>query len=645
MCGFAGIFHYSDLSKEVDAQICQRMTDSLAHRGPDDSGVFFSGPITLGHRRLSILDLSERGKQPMADDTKQCWIVFNGEIYNFRELRSLLESKGRRFRSETDTEVILQAYLEWGIEAVHRLNGMFAFAIWDSVRKRLWLARDPVGIKPLFYYADGKTLRFGSEIKAILADPAVARQPDLAAIDSFLSFSYTPAPRTGFVGIKQLLPGHSLLVENGQVKISSYYRMPYPDSPPNLSEADAIELLRQELKAAIRRQMVSDVPLGAFLSGGIDSSAVVWGMRGGNGAKVRTFCIGFDEPTFDESPFAREVAQILGAEFTSEVLHPSVADLLPILVSHAEEPFADASMIPLFILSQMTRKHVTVALSGDGGDELLAGYDTYRASRFAPTYRLIPGALRRNLIAPLVQSLPISRNKYGFSMLARRFVSGAEQGPLRDHCSWRQIFTLQEKGLLYSSYMRNAVNGDDPIDDYASTLSDTPDWLSPLEQQLHMDFRFHLANDMLVKVDRMSMAHSLEVRVPLLDLEMIRACLRIPADFKLRGHQTKYILRRCLDGILPGRILRRRKAGFVLPLEAWFRGPLLPVLLEYVNHDFLKKCGLFRSSMVEHIIQAHVQGKQDHAYQLFTLLVLAVWWRIWIDRSQPMQCIRPGARS
>ena len=640
MCGIAGIFQYSGRSPApIDRRLAATITDSLIHRGPDDGGVYLADGIFLGHRRLSILDPTDRGHQPMADPQGRVWIVFNGEIYNFPELRKELEGCGRHFTTRTDTEVILQAYLQWDMEAVRRLNGMFALAIWDVRRRRLWLARDPVGIKPLFYSDSGGVLRFGSEVKALLADPAVAREPDLAAIDAFLSFGYVPAPRTGFAGIVQLEPGHSLVAEEGRVSVRRDYRLPYPDRPAEVSEAEAIAGFRSGLLDAVQRQKISDVPMGAFLSGGLDSSAVAWAMqRGGSPAQV--FCIGFDDPSFDETPYAREVANRLGAEFHGQKIAPAMADCLQVAVSHAEELFADNSMIPLLYLSRFVGQHVKVALLGDGGDELLAGYMTYKASRLAPWYRRIPRLVRRGLIAPAVRALPPSRRKYGLATLARRFVEGAEEPGLRSHCSWRQIFFSNEKDSLYSPEMRRMAAEHDPIGSYAAHLDDAPEWLTPLEQQLHVDFRFHLSNDILAKVDRMSMAHSLEVRVPLLDLELVKTCLRLPPDMKLRGGTTKYVLRRSLEGVLPPRLLRRKKTGFIVPLETWMRGPMLPLIRETLSERLLRDMGLLSPDYLGTMIDGQASGRRDYAYSLFTLLVLGIWWRIWIERSLPAQCVR-----
>jgi asparagine synthase (glutamine-hydrolysing) len=631
MCGIAGNYRYARTgSDRADETVGLRMLESLVHRGPDDGGLLVTDRFTLGHRRLSILDLSPLGHQPMSDESGQCWIAFNGEIYNFRELRRELEQSGRRFRSTSDTEVLLQSYLEWGLECVHRLNGMFAFAVWDGPRERLWLVRDPVGVKPLFYHDDGRRLRFGSEIKAILADESVSRQPDWEGIDAFLTFGYLPAPLTGFEGVRQLPPGSWLLVEDGHVSRHAWYRLPYPDGPPTMTADEAVELLRGTLHNCVERQMVSDVPLGVLVSGGLDSAAVAWHAQEARGDEVDGFHIAFGEGSFDESPYARRVAEACGIRLHARTLTTDNTDLLARAVWHAEEPLADNSMIPFYLLAGFARERVTVALSGDGADELLAGYMTYQASRYAPLYRRLPGWLRRGAIAPLVRALPVSTRKYGLATLARRFVEGAEEGTLRDHCSWRQIVSSRNKQTLYASV---ANSGWDAVGRYAAAAEDAPDWLTPLERQLHVDFRCHLPSDMLTKVDRMSMAHALEVRVPLLDLEMVAACLRIPAKLKLHGRSTKHVLKKVMAGVLPAELVQRRKQGFVMPVERWMRNEWLPLLNQHLAPAVIGRIPLLRPERVTNMVQRHAAGQEDFGYDLFALLVLSLWWQVWMERT------------
>jgi len=644
MCGIAGLFRYAGDRSVPDEAVGLRMTESLRHRGPDDGGLLVGPSVLLGHRRLSIIDPRPDGHQPMSDADERVWIVFNGEIYNFRELRGELEAKGRRFRTRTDTEVILHAYLEWGDDAFGRLDGMFAFGLWDVREARLVLVRDPIGIKPLFYHDDGRAVRFGSEIKAILVDPAVSRSPDLVALDAFFTFGYMPAPLTGFEGVRQLMPGEMLVADRDGCRVEPCIGLGLSAVADPIAERDAVERLRKKIDDAVRRQTVSDVPLGAFLSGGLDSSAVVRAMRG-DGERVHTFSIGFGEPSFDESPVAERVARLLGTEHHGRRVDADAADLLPQIVSHAEEPLADNSMIPFFLLSAFARERVTVALSGDGMDELLAGYDTYKATRLARRYRRLPKALRDRVIAPAVRGvLPPGTAKYGKAMLLRRFVAAAGEPFPRDHASWRRYLSPTQKAELYEERFLDAAAYSDPIGRYAAAIEEAPGGYGDLGRALYGDLRFHLTNDILVKADRMSMAHSLEVRVPLLDLELVRFCFSLPDDLKLRGRNGKYVLRRSLEEALPSDVTGRRKAGFVVPVEAWTRGPLVPMLREFLSAESLAEAGLIRPQAVETMIADHVRGRRDHAYELFALLVWSIWWRVWIDGSLSVRCVeRPAA--
>lgn len=635
MCGIAGIFQYGH---SPDARLSEpaglAMTEVLRHRGPDGGGLLVAPHLLLGHRRLAILDPSRHGRQPMSDEQHRVWLAYNGEIYNFHELRRTLEQRGHQFRSQTDTEVLLRGYLEWGRAVVERLNGMFAFALYDTAASALWLVRDGTGIKPLFYRDDGTRLWFGSEIKAILADPQVPRRPDWPALDAFFTFAYVPAPATGFAGIRQLLPGEWLVAQRGRVETRRWFRLPYPDGPQNWSQEESIDRLDSAVGAAVTRQMVSDVPLGTLLSGGLDSAAVLRAMQRATSAPVSAFTMGFDEPTFDESRLAAQVADHYAARHHVQTLPPATAELLPALLAHAEEPLADNSLIPVYVLAQFARRHVTVALSGDGADELLAGYATYRASRWAPWYRRIPGPLRRWILEPLVHRLPPSQRKYGWTQLAQRFVAGAAERPPRDHASWRQILTPAQKRRLYGARWQQF--GDlDSIGWYAAAAADAPDWLSPLERQLHMDLTFHLPNDMLVKVDRMSMAHSLEVRVPLLDNEVLATCLAIPARWKLRGH-GKWVLRQLLAQDLPPSIVRRKKSGFLVPLESWLAGAWQPLLREYLTPQWAAETDALRWGELRAMLDAQQAGRRDFAYPLFTLLMFSLWWRMWLTEQLPV---------
>lgn len=643
MCGIVGIYHYgSTLAEPLSVETGLRMTDSLAHRGPDDGGLLVTDRLLLGHRRLSIIDLSEAGHQPMSDDSGRYWIAFNGEIYNFRELRRELESAGHSFRSHTDTEVILRGYIEWGRDVAPRLNGMFAIAIWDQLDQLLWLVRDPVGIKPLFYRNDGSRLWFASEIKGILADDEIERRPDPVGLDQFLTFGYTPAPRTGFAGIQQLMPGESLTGHRGRVVRETWSEWPYPRSPQSATFAECVERLETALDAAVKRQMMSDVPLGALLSGGLDSSAVVRAMRRSGVNEIDTFTISFSDKSFDEAPWAKRVAQRYQTRHHVEQAADEVVGILRTVVAHAEEPFADNSMLPFYMLCEVTRRHVTVALSGDGADELLAGYMTYRANEWAPTYRKLPGFVRQGIIEPLVARMPASRRKYGAASLARRFVAAAALPYPQSHCSWRRIVPAALRETLYTTEYRRQL-GADPLHTYADALHDAPEWLSPLEQQLHLDLRFHLPNDMLVKVDRMSMAHSLEVRVPFLDLEVVAACLAMPPACRYRRGQGKRPLRAMLEKDLDADLVQRKKGGFLSPIETWLQGPWQPILQAVLSRDFAEQTGMFDHLILKQMCTDHGAGRGDYAYPLFALLVLGIWWETWIARSASPEPRQPAA--
>lgn len=643
MCGIAGYYRYATApGATADVETGLRMVDAITHRGPDDGGLLAMDRLLLGFRRLSILDLSPDGHQPMTDEHEECWIVFNGEIYNFGELRTELEAAGHRFRSRTDTEVILRGYLQWGGNVAQRLNGMFAFVLYDRRDESLWLVRDPIGIKPLFYRHDGAALWFGSEIKAILADPQIPRRPDLEGLDQFLTFGYTPAPRTGFEGISQLEPGEQLVVRGGVVNRSRWYSLPYPPSPGRGDLAECTERLGAALDAAVARQMVSDVPLGALLSGGLDSSAVVRSMRRSGVADIDTFTIAFGDASFDESPYAARVAERYQTRHHVAKVAEEAADLLPMLVSHAEEPFADNSMIPFFRLAEHVRRHVTVALSGDGADELLAGYMTYQASARSPLYRMLPRVLRRGMIEPLVRMFPGSTQKYGVTSLLRRFTAAAGRPFPYDHCSWRRIVSAELREELYSPQFQRAVSPE-PLQGYVDALDGVPDWATPLEQQLHLDLRFHLPNDMLVKVDRMSMAHALEVRVPFLDLEVVAACLAMPADVRYRRGDGKRPLKALLARDLPSDIVHRKKGGFLAPVEQWLRGPWQPLLRRQLSAEFIAATGLLDGRVVTRLIDETSRGRGDHAYTLFTLLVLSLWWETWINGNRVPNFVRRPA--
>ncbi len=626
MCGIAGIFEFEDQSRPIDRRVLLAMTRSLAHRGPDGEGVWTSPGIGLGHRRLSILDLSECASQPMVHPSRDLVITYNGEVYNFRELRATLEGKGHTFRSTSDTEVVLAAYAEWGSGVVDRISGIYAFAIWDGEQRRVFLARDPIGVKPLFYSVDDGTLRFGSEIKAILSDPAVGREIDEAALDAFLTFGYTPAPATGFRRVRQLLPGHCATVDRNGFRSWRYWKNPYGERARAVDFPTALTEFTERFDRITRAQLVSDVPVGAFLSGGLDSAAVVRAMKRGDLGPVHALTVGFGEPGFDERDGARETASALGVSLEEQELSVDAATLLPELSRHMEEPTADSSMLPVYLLCQAARRRFTVAMSGDGADELLAGYETYRATALATTYRRLPAFVRHRVLQPLANRLPVSDRKYNLHQVATRFTAGAELGPGRDHCAWRIIFNNAMKSRLYTPAFREVSLSRDPLAEYARHIQAVPAARERLAGLLNADTEFYLPNDMLVKVDRMSMANSLEVRVPFLDIEMVRYCANLPGEFKLRRNKVrKHILRESLRESVPNSILDRPKSGFNIPVERWMRGALGDLLFDVMATQRDAMCALLDLREVERAVNEHRARKADHAHVLFAVLMLGLW--------------------
>jgi asparagine synthase (glutamine-hydrolysing) len=622
MCGIAGVFHLAEPERAVDRRVLGAMTQSLAHRGPDGGGIWRGPGIGLGHRRLAVIDPSTLGHQPMRDASGALVVTFNGEIYNFRALRRELEALGQRFTTGTDTEVILNGFRVWGERVVERLSGIFAFALWDARERRLFLARDALGIKPLFYSLIGGTLRFGSEIKAILSDPAVERTLAHEGIDAFLAFGYSPAPLTGFSDVRQLLPGECASVDASGFRARRYWRL----EPREVEErpfGEACAEFAELLDRVTADQMVSDVPLGTFLSGGLDSIAIAGAMRRAGSGPVRAITMGFADAGFDESERARAAAQALELEHDVHWVEPQAVELLPALSLHLEEPMADASALSVYLLCKAARASLTITMSGDGADETLAGYDTYLATALARHYRRLPSALRRGVIAPLVRRIPIGDRKYGLHQLATRFVDGAEQGPGRDHASWRQMLSPSLKQRLYAPELAEAARGFDAVATYARQIEPAADRLTSL---LNADTRFFLPNDMLVKVDRMSMAHGLEVRVPFLDTRLVEFAQRLPARYKLhRGRRRKHVLREALRGSVPDALLEAKKSGFNTPIELWLRGSLRELLLDVVQAEKSALSRYLRVAEIELLAREHAERRADHAHALFTILMLGLW--------------------
>ena len=623
MCGIAGLL-YHDSSRPADEATLQRMGHTLRHRGPDDWGVHLDGPLGLGMRRLAIIDL-QTGHQPIHNETRTVWTVYNGEVYNFAALRQGLEARGHHFYTASDTEVIVHLYEEYGPDFPRHLNGMFAVAVWDAVARRLVLARDHLGVKPLYYALLPDRLLFGSEIKAILADgPALTL--DLDALSLYLSLLYIPAPHSIYREVRKLEPGHTLVYEAGQARVQPYWTL--ADVEP-LRPPYAVPALREELRArlaaAVRQQLVADVPLGVFLSGGLDSSTVVAFARAAHSGPLKTFSIGFDDPSYDETGLARIVARHFETDHTELVVRPDAPDLAPKLVAHFDEPFADSSAIPTYYLAQMTRQHVTVALGGDGGDELFAGYATYQADKLARLYARLPGPVSQGLIPAVVRRLPVSDRKVSFDLKARRFVAHALLDPGRRHYAWKAFFSDSLKADLLAPDLRAALNGG--LDGYGPFRRqyEAAAHLDELSRCQYADTRVSLPDDMLTKVDRMSMAHSLEARVPLLDLGLVEFAFALPGALKMPGLTLKGFLRETMRDSLPAAILRQPKRGFNAPMSRWLKTSLRPLVEAYLAPDVVARQGYFQPATVARLVADHQAGRADYSRNLWALLMFNLW--------------------
>jgi asparagine synthase (glutamine-hydrolysing) len=599
------------------------MSAKLVHRGPDSDGTFAGGEVALAARRLAIIDL-ETGDQPIANEDATVHVVQNGELYNYRELREELERDGHRFRTHGDTEVLVHLYERDGLAFARRLRGMFAVALWDAARRRLVLARDRYGIKPLYYRADGGGLEFASELRALPRG-----EIDLDALDAFLAFNSIPAPLTIFREARKLGPGHLLVWEEGAVRLERYARpAPAPvDALREDDEAELIEELRARLRDSVRAHLVSDVAVGVLLSGGIDSSALAALAAQETAEPVRTFSIGFEERSFDELSDARLVAERYGTRHRELVLRPDAALLLPALAEAFDEPFADSSALPTYLVSQLAAEDVKVALSGEGGDELFGGYYTYVADLLA----LRAGGLAR-VARPVVERLPSSTARASFDYKAKRFVRGAHLPPLERHHAWKEIFSPEARAEL-----TGRRNGFDPVDLYRERFVETEgaELLSRLQD---VDLGLYLVDDLLVKTDRASMAHSLEARVPYLDPVVTNLALALPTRRRVRGLRKKVLLRKAVAPLVPERIVRGKKRGFSIPAAAWLRGELEPFARETLSAETLRRQGFFRPEAVTALIDRHVASKEDLSRQLWGLLAFTLWHERHVQRE-------PGALS
>ncbi len=623
MCGIAG------MAGDGNEALARAMTDALAHRGPDGAGHYVGQDVVLGHRRLSIIDLAT-GAQPMSYAEGAFWISYNGEVYNYLELRAELEGLGHAFATHSDTEVVLAAYAQWGESCVDRLQGMFAFAVWDVNQQRLFLARDQVGVKPLYYAEVGSKLYFASEMKALLVCPDVHRALDLESLDDYLTYLYTVPPRTFFKSIRQLPPGHCGRWQNGRLTIRRYWRPCCETDPALAREETCLEALDAQLSDVMTRYRIADVPLGAFLSGGLDSTAIAWYMSQ-QGAAPITFTIGFgaEGSRYDESREARASAALLGAQHHELTAHPEAAALLPTMVRHFDEPFGNPTALLTYAICELVREHVVVVLSGDGGDEGFGGYPRYRGVAWAEHYRRVPAWLRSGMINPLVQLLPESASGFHLPRRLREFSAGVQQDPVDMYAGWVGYYSREERKALYGDAATRALGDRDSLD-YLRGLAAECGAADPINRAMCVDIQSFLPNNVLQYGDRMSMAHSLEVRVPLADVKLLELLLRIPGPLKLAKGRSKHLLRQLLSKRLPADIVNRKKQGFNPPMGVWLKGPLSGVVEEFLSPAAVSEAGFFNPQTVTAMLKAHRLGRRDYTWHLWALIVFEQWRRLYL---------------
>lgn len=650
MCGIVGFISHKHFASYKNR--LAQAASSLSHRGPDDSGIFFDETCGLGlaHRRLSVIDLSQAGHQPMPSEDGQVHIDYNGEVYNFREIRDTLEKLGHRFQSATDTEVILKAYLQWGVDCVQKFVGMFALALWDKRTRHLILVRDRLGIKPLYYYFDGDTFLFASELKAIMAFEHFKREITPDAVLLFLHYQYIPAPRTVFRNTYKLLPGHFLIFDGRDISIRSYWNLPAAEKTAvsSVSEHEELQRLDVLLTKAVSDRLISDVPLGALLSGGIDSSLVTAIMQKVSAKPVKTFTIGFREACYNEAPHAARIAEYLGTDHTELYVSPGEAlNLIPRLSEIYDEPFADASAIPTFLVSQLARSHVTVALSGDGGDEQFCGYVRYWTTQAMGKFFGLGGGVKK-ICATLLEKIPQHQLEKCYLRVKDMLPQYLQVTNFSD--KWQKLQKLmrhsqdiqelyrmticlwdkEELGQVVSHKSQGANDNFLPLSLYESIFAET-EGLSLLSRFMRVDQKTYLPDALLTKVDRASMAVGLELRVPLLDHRVVEYTSRLPDHLKYRNGAGKYLLKKLLARYMPDALFERPKMGFGVPIDQWFRGELKPMLLDYLSSERLNAEGLFDARAVDEKISEHLSGKVNHHYRLWALLMWEMWRERWLN--------------
>jgi len=625
MCGIAGILERRP-GHSVDPHVLEAMAKVIEHRGPDQGGFFLDGPVGLAGRRLRIVDLSPAGSQPITNEDGSIQLVYNGEMFNHEGLRRELEALGHRFRGRCDSEVVVHAYEAWGPRCVERFRGFFAFALWDGPRRELLLARDRIGIKPLYYAWRDDRLLFASEIKAILEDPDVPRVMDLQSAYHYLGYEFVPGPATMFQGIHKLPPGTIARVSADRLAIEPYWELGFRDDP-----ADAATLarrVREQLRDAVHAWMMSDVPEGVFLSGGLDSTAVLAFTREATTGPLPTFTLGYDDPTFSEWEYAREAARYYGTEHREIRVGPVTPEIIEQTVWHLDEPMTDLSAVPLFLLCREARRDVTVCMSGEGGDEVFIGYDRFKASKAERLYRLLPRPLRRHVIEPLVGRLPDQDQKKGPLVVLRRFIEGARLDPAGLHMRWQYFGSDALDARLFRDSVLQAVDRDRfaPIRRALERCPST----RQLDREIFVDTRFTMPDSVLMKVDKMSMAHALEIRVPLLDHHLIELAATIPPRLKFPGFRTRAIYRQALQGVLPPKILARGKQGYSLPLKQWLRQDLRDYMVQLLRGSEVIRAH-FDPAGVEALVAEHLARKANHNHTLWALMNLTLWHRRFVE--------------
>ncbi len=623
MCGICG-FCFPD-KRPVDHDILTKMASALQHRGPDDEGYYTGAGVALGHRRLSIIDL-DTGQQPIHNEDKTIYVVFNGEIYNFPELKKELEKKGHRFYTKTDTEVLVHLYEEREERCVESLAGMFAFAIWDGKRRKLLLARDRIGIKPLFYAYNGKELAFASEPKALLRLPWIEGELDPQGLSHYLSYDFIPAPYCIYANIKKVPPGHQVIYQDGALRCERYWDLDLSDRfDGNIDEEELCELIWGEFCRVVKTHLISDVPLGVLLSGGIDSTSVLAALRYEGVDDVKTFSIGFEDPSFDESRYFRRAASFFETEHHEEVLAPhKLIDIIPQVAAILDEPLADASIMPTYLLSRFTKGSVKVALGGDGGDELFAGYPTYQAFLLARYYEKLPWVIRF-LAEAAVKRLPVSFDNMSLDFRAKKFINGIASTSIERHYCWMGTFPPEEKEELLAPGIKRRLENLNSFDVLHDYLRDKP-FSSELGKLLYLDTKLYLQDGVLAKVDRASMANGLEVRVPFLDHRFVELVTGLPEGLKLKGFTTKYIWKKAIKDRIPPEIASRGKKGFGIPIAKWLSGDLKELMVELLSEERLKRQGILNPTAVKKLVSDHLAHRVDNRKKLWNLLIFQLWW-------------------